>query len=100
MRKLLIVMMLVGCGGTNDTEEAPTCQQAVTAYYSTGCTFYLATGEEIPSGEIIVECRSILAEVSGVCQTKMDAWLLCLDSISPAEACDCSQEQEDLLACD
>jgi hypothetical protein len=97
-------ILLAACGGSGD-DEPPSCQQAFTHYYQAGCRYFeLATGAEIPLGDMIDSCRGILADAPETCVDDVEDWLFCLDDVpsnSTTDAqCDCSQEQESLLTCE
>jgi hypothetical protein len=96
--------LLGACGG-GGSGEPPSCQQALSHYYESGCRYFeLATGAEIPLGEIIESCRAVLTDAPTSCEDDVDDWLFCLDAV-PSDAssnadCDCSSEQESLLTCE
>lgn len=92
------VLLAYGCGG----EDVPSCQQAMTHYYGAACVYRDATsGEDIPSSEMILTCRQILAEIPDACQSEMDDWLICNGSVAGQtdEGCDCSAELDTLVIC-
>lgn len=100
MRKTLLILGLAACGGG---DEAPTCQQGFAHYYDSGCVFVdLATGDVIPEGELAASCQQTVAVGSAVCRSNLDDFLICIGAVpdmsSTTEECDCSREQEDLLA--
>jgi hypothetical protein len=98
-----ILLTLAACGGGGG--DTPSCQQAFTHYYESGCRYFdLDSGAEIPLGTMVGECRNILETAPQSCQGEVDDWLVCLDGV-PDDAnsnadCDCSSEQESLLTCD
>lgn len=99
MRKFLALVALAACGGGED--PAPDCQTAVTAFYAAGCTFVdFETGQPVPAGEIIVECRGFVANAPGSCEDAVDDWRRCLATATAETGCDCAGEQEALLTCD
>jgi hypothetical protein len=97
--------LFAACGGDDGDDQPPSCQQAFTHYYESGCRYFeLATGAEIPLGEMIDSCRDILSTAPATCEDDVENWLFCLDDVpsnSTTNAqCDCSQEQESLLTCE
>ena len=98
---MMVAVAVAGCGGG---EEAPSCQQAVDHYYSSGCAYYdLETGVQLAAGEVLAACRDVLDRAPASCDEAIDDWLFCLDGVpedsSTNAECDCSQEQERLLTC-
>lgn len=86
-----VLILLAACGSD---EAAPSCQQAVTSFYDTGCVFGDLDGNELPPGEAIDSCKSFL----GVgCDGPLEDFLFCLDEVD--ESCDCTQEQDDVIRC-
>jgi hypothetical protein len=100
MRKTITVVVLqivAACGG----EDPPSCQQEMASYYGGGCSFVnLSTNQPISQNEATGECQSLAGSIRTACDDLLDDWLSCLDATSPAEQCDCSQEQMALLRCE
>jgi len=103
IRPVIVVLAtaaLTACGG----EEAPSCQQAITHYYQSGCAYYdLQSGRQYSVGEVVGACRDALQVAPASCTDEVEDWLFCMDSVpDPATSnadCDCSYEQERLLTC-
>lgn len=87
------------CGG--ESEPPPSCFQAMSAYYDTGCSFVnLTTGQQITQAQATSDCQTEAARsVSVSCDVALDEWLTCLYETSPALQCDCSQEHMEWLRC-
>lgn len=91
-----VLMALCGCGGVSD--EPPSCQQAVTHYYSVGCTFIGTTGAPTPQQDAINACQQININVPDNCRSLFDDWKFCVESAGPP-GCDCTSESDALFAC-
>ena len=83
---------MAACG-----EEAPSCQQAVSSFYATGCAFLDPNGAPYSEGQAAQSCREVNAAVPDRCQAQFDDFVRCLESTSN---CDCSREQDALFGCD
>lgn len=97
----VLISTSVGCSSGPDTPP-PSCQTAVSHYYSVGCTFFdLSTNPptQTPLGTSIANCQSTLAGVSNNCQDEMDDLLWCLNGVPSAANCDCTQELDTVLRC-
>lgn len=93
-----VVLAMAACGGTE--EPPPSCQQAMSAYYGSGCSFVnLDTGQPISQQQATSDCQSEAGSTAPVCDDELDAWLTCLYNTSPAEQCDCSVEQMTYIRC-
>jgi hypothetical protein len=88
---VIAVLCVAGCGG----EDPPSCFQAMNSYYGAGCAFQDGNGA-VPQSEAVTTCQGLAGDE---CDAALGGWLICLDSITPAEGCDCSAEQMELLAC-
>jgi hypothetical protein len=97
MKRLLAVLLLGACGG-----DPPSCQDAVTQFYSVGCGFYdLNTGDQYPAGEVIAQCRQALASSPESCEDEIGDFLECIANVDGAAECtDCTDEQDATLTCD
>jgi hypothetical protein len=98
----LAAVLLMACGGG---EDVPSCQEAVTHYYDSGCAFFdLETGDQISAGQAVSDCRFVLANAPPSCENDVEDLIVCLDSVpsdsTTNEDCDCASEQESLLTCD
>lgn len=99
-RILLGVLLTIAACGT-EAKPAPSCFQAFTHYYDGGCRLVvLATGQVAPVGQVISDCQAEAGQAPASCQDDLDEWLRCIDAVTPAMQCDCSQTQMALLRCD
>ncbi len=102
MRTVLMGLVLVmGCGGGS---EPPSCAQAVTHYYASGCKLVDAqTGSAFSSGEIISQCQALLANAPASCRDELADLRTCFGSTptpsTTTAQCDCSPEQDAILTC-
>lgn len=97
-RLILGLTFLVGCGG--DAKPAPSCFDAFTHFYATGCTLVdLSSGQPVPQGTVIAQCQSSAASLPAGCKDELDAYLTCTDTVTPAMKCDCTTEQMVLIGC-
>ena len=97
---IVMVLAMTACG-----EDPPSCQQAVTHYYSVGCSFFdLTTNPPTPysQNEAITSCKQVNVAVPEQCRDLFDDFMFCMDSAAgqTSAGCDCSQEQDALFACD
>lgn len=98
MMTMVVVSGLVACGSS--AKPAPSCNQAISAYYAAGCAFRdLDTGQNVPRDQVIAECQSGAGSTPPACQDEEDDLLVCLSESTPAMQCDCSEEQMTLIRC-
>ena len=100
MTAVLVSILVSAC---DDSAAAPSCQQAITHYYTSGCAYFdLQTGAQIGEGDMISRCQSAAAQAPSQCVAKLDDWLTCNDSV-PDHAtnaqCDCSSSLMTLIEC-
>jgi hypothetical protein len=102
MGKLVALLLVVGCGGSD--EEVPSCQQAMTGFYGAGCSFFDLTTSPptpYPLNVAISDCQELNAAVPDRCQSYFDDLMFCLDGVPNDTRCtDCSGEQDRLFGCD
>jgi hypothetical protein len=106
--KLAAVLTVVGCfgGGGDDgpTESdlnSPTCTQAMTHYYESGCAFFDEFGDQFSLPSMVSSCNQLVIDVPDRCRDEFDDFRECLDAVPANGAdCDCSPEQEALLTCE
>jgi hypothetical protein len=95
----LIAMVLVAACG----EDPPSCQQAVTHYYQSGCTFIGTSGTATSQQEAFSVCVQINTSVPDECRGEFEDWLECIHetpgSVTTNAQCDCTQESDALFAC-
>lgn len=96
MRTAIVMAVLcVACG--SDGPEAPSCQQGVTSFYDSGCYLADSDGNAIPISAVVADCKDVLTHSPGdECDRALDDLLICFDSVG--DSCDCSPEQDDMLA--
>lgn len=97
-KKLLIGVALVlgACGG-----DPPSCQDAITHFYGTGCTFIGTNGTATSQLDAMNACTGINADIPERCRPEFDDWKSCLFGVDNDNQCaDCSGEQDALFACD
>jgi hypothetical protein len=101
MRKILMLLALTGCA-----EDPPSCQQAMTHFYSSGCYFLdvrVMPPVRISQNDAYLSCQDINRSVPDRCEAYFEDWLFCLDSRPPgsgdAVCGECSQEQDALIGC-
>jgi hypothetical protein len=104
-KRLMISTMLAAAACGDSGSDAPSCQQAFTHYYESGCAYInLDTGEATPVGEMVSLCRQALAEAPSSCEDDVLDWILCTsevpDNVTRNEQCDCSVEFEALYTCE
>lgn len=97
MRVVLLSVLLCAC---SSDDPPPSCQQAFAAYYAAGCSLVvLATGQPVSQGQATSDCQSFASTATNSCQGELDGWLTCIKASTPADNCDCSQDQMALLRC-
>ncbi len=101
---VVTALVVAGCGSDGEEIEVPSCQQAVSHYYDSGCAYFDVEGTPITRNAVVSDCQYLLSDVPSSCENDFDMWLVCLDS-TPANAttdaaCDCSLEFEALLTCE
>jgi hypothetical protein len=95
-----VMVMVAACGG----DDPPSCQQAITHYYTSGCAFFnTSAGRATTEQEALSACSDINTAVPDQCRGEFESWLSCIhdtpDNASGAQ-CDCTQESDALFACD
>jgi len=100
---LTVAACLVGC----TEEEVPSCQQAVSHYYSSGCTFLDGRNNpptQYTESQATQICRDVNVAVPARCEAFFEDWMFCLNDMpagaSDAQCIACTQEQDALFACD
>ncbi len=97
-------MCSLSCLSACSSDPPPSCQQALTHYYSAGCAYTdLNTNTPIAEGDMINRCLQAASSTPSQCSSALDAWLSCNDAVpSPATnnaQCDCSQTYMTYLTC-
>lgn len=99
MRAALLAL-LVACGGG---EDAPSCQQAVTHYYDSGCVL-TDNGEPRSVDSALGLCQQLLAVAPPQCEDDLADFRSCLGGVpTPSTTnadCDCSPEIDALITCE
>lgn len=101
---LAIVLATAACGSD---DPPPSCQQAMTHYYDSGCTLVdlsQSPPTPVPVNQVIVECNGLSSHLPSTCTDEFNAWVSCFSDVpsgsGPTSAqCDCSQEQATLSRC-
>jgi len=94
---VLVVSATICCGGD---DPPPSCFQAISAYYDHGCAFVdLTTGQPVPQQQATADCQSSASGLTPACEAALDDFLICLSNVTPAQQCDCTREQMDLIQC-
>lgn len=97
---LAITVALTACSGGH---PAPSCQEAVHSYYSTGCKFVdLNSGNDLTEDQFTAVCQQFLLEAkTGACRGAVDDFRTCLDGVmgpaSDTTCSSCSTEQEEII---
>jgi hypothetical protein len=107
MTKLILGLVAIGTIGCGDSgSDAPSCMQATSHYYASGCTLF--DGSTNPPStytqtQAQVLCQNVNSQVPDRCRAEFDNWKSCLgDTIAHATTnadCDCSTEQDALFGC-
>lgn len=93
----LVVVLLAACGSD---EPPPSCQQAITQYYSVGCAFFNAsTNMQTSQSEALEACIEINSAVPEACRGELEVWLECVHGARSDADCDCTQESDALFVC-
>jgi len=96
MRALLLAL-LASCAA--DPTPAPSCQDAVTHFYSVGCEYKdRTTGAVQTSSQVAQVCVDLYAQ-KPACKSELDAWAACLDARTGGADCDCSVELQAVTTC-
>lgn len=121
IKTILGLAFLIGCSSSDPvcsnadsrllalalcSDPPPSCQQALTHYYASGCSYFdITTNPPTPIAQTqeINTCQNIATAVPPQCRDELDAWLICNEHV-PDHAttnidCDCSAEYMALLEC-
>ncbi len=103
-KRIVLAAWLVGACGSD--EPAPSCQQSVTNYYGAGCRLIdLSTGLAEPVTSVIADCKGLIASAPAGCIDELDNLRRCWGAVpikstlATTAECDCSVEQDAVLAC-
>lgn len=96
-------MALGACGGS---DAPPTCQDALTHYYSSGCDLYdLSPGSAVAFSEAtaITDCVNLVETEPSECLGGVNDLIACFGSVPEPSTqnsqCDCSVEQTAVQEC-
>lgn len=96
------LVLMTACTG----DEAPSCQQATTSYYASGCRLFNASTNpptELSQTQAQLFCQDVNGQVPDRCEAEFDDWKSCLgsrpDRATTNADCDCSREQDALFGC-
>lgn len=94
----LVVVAMLACGGEDDNTS---CQEAVDNFYGVGCAFFDAQGNAFTKGEVLQNCKELLASAPPQCEDDLADLRSCLGGVANDQQCaSCSDEQDAILTCE
>lgn len=98
---LFSAVAMIGCGAD---EPPPSCEEAITHFYSSGCYYKDTTTEQsIELGAMVARCEQLGNTAPSLCRSEFYDWLRCNNAV-PDQAltdadCSCAEERSALLNC-
>ena len=95
-----MVVMALGAGCTD--APPPSCQEALTHYYSVGCFFEnlsVTPARPYTVNEAIVSCKEVNVAVPDRCRSYFDDFNSCLVGATSTSCKICASEQDRLFGC-